>query len=415
MRLLAAHTLVCSSDQVHPGGGILIRDGRVQSIARSRAAVRRLARDNAVTITELGEGVLAPGTINAHAHLELSALAGRVPFDGSFKRWVVCLLKMRAATSRPVAESALQAATDAALASGTTTIGDIDSCGMSRRLGRHPIRLTLFREVLDGGDKGRSRAAAKAVARALPKRQCMVEGLSPHAPYSISEELTHILARVARMRRLPMAIHWAETEAEGDWMLRGEGDLQGLCQASPRRSGLDHLERAGLLGEATALIHGNHPARGEVARIARSGASLVHCPGSHAFFGRAAFPLERYRKAGVSVALGTDSAASNDGLDMRREMRIFRQRHPKIRPAEVFAMGTANGARALGQATQLGSLRAGSIADLCLYESQSVANEDGLFDALTSAQPGVLATWIAGRCRFQSSELGRTGSSVRPA
>ena len=81
------------------------------------------------------------------------------------------------------------------------------------------------------------------------------------------------------------------------------------------------------VGPRTTLVHGNHPARGEPARIAASGAVLVHCPGTHAYFDREPFPWSRYRRAGVSLALGTDSLASNDELDMFREMDMTAKLH----------------------------------------------------------------------------------------
>ena len=98
--------------------------------------------------------------------------------------------------------------------------------------------------------------------------------------------------------------------------------------------GLDRIEAAGLLGRRTSLVHGNYPSSGELPRIARSGATVVHCPGSHAFFRREPFPLARYRRAGVPIALGTDSAASNGSLDMRREMALLRRAHAGLAPAE---------------------------------------------------------------------------------
>ena len=100
-----------------------------------------------------------------------------------------------------------------------------------------------------------------------------------------------------------------------------------------KRRAIRALERAGLLGSRTALIHANWPGPGEVERVAAAGAMVVHCPGSHAFFDRAPFPLDRYRAAGIPVALGTDSAASNAALDMRREMRLLRNSR-RIEPRE---------------------------------------------------------------------------------
>ena len=158
-------------------------------------------------------------------------------------------------------------------------------------------------------------------------------------------------------------MHWAETQAELDWMANGSGEFQAPLGTSPHRSGLDLLEAAGLLGSSTSLVHGNLPARGEIERIAAHGASLIHCPGTHAFFGRGSFPLARYQRAGVNLALGTDSLASNESLDLTLEGRRLLEREPSLSPAQVLGMATEGGARALSLEGRVGSLEPGFFAD----------------------------------------------------
>ena len=159
---------------------------------------------------------------------------------------------------------------------------------------------------------------------------------------------------------------------------------------------LDLIEEAGLLGPRTALVHGNLPAPGEPERLAATGTSLVHCPGTHRFFGRDPFPLEEYRRAGVNLALGTDSLASNTALDMRREMALLRQAQPGLAPAEVWLMATRGGARALDLQGQVGCLTPGARADLVLFGTES-GQADSILDELTAACPPVSRLFLAGR------------------
>lgn len=195
---------------------------------------------------------------------------------------------------------------------------------------------------------------------------------------------------------LPVTIHWSETSEELEWMHAGRGELAGLVRHSPRRTGLDLIEASGLLGPATSLVHGNHPERGEAVRIQRAGATVVHCPGSHAFFGRDPFPFRHYRQRGVRVALGTDSSASNDELDMRREMALLLRATPWLDPREVFAMATVHGAHALGLAGEVGRLERGTRADLCHFRVSAVETKACL-EELTAAIPEVGGVWIGGR------------------
>jgi cytosine/adenosine deaminase-related metal-dependent hydrolase len=121
----------------------------------------------------------------------------------------------------------------------------------------------------------------------------------------------------------------------------------------------------------------------------------VHCPGSHAFFGRAPFPLERYRRAGVALALGTDSLASNADLDLRREMALLRASHPGLAPARVWELATEGGARALGLARAVGRLAPGAFADVAVFACAARTPRAAL-EELTAGLPEVQAVVLGG-------------------
>lgn len=353
-----------------------------------------MARHADATIVDLGDSLLAPGLVNAHAHLELSALDP--VSDRSFRGWVDALIAIRRGTSPQDLEAGALAGANRMLETGTTLVGDIDSTGTGMAALRAlPLRARVYREVLDAGEAARSGAALKSVADRLELPGWLAEGLSPHAPYTVSPELFRGLAELVRRRDCPIAVHWAETPEETEWMLHARGALGGLVQHSPRRSGLDLLDDAGLLGERTSLIHGNEATVEEIARIAAAGATCVHCPGSHAYFARPPFPLMAYRSAGVSIALGTDSAASNRDLDMRRELGLLRAAHPELSGEEAWGMATINGARALGIPGVTGALHVGSLADFGSYAAPSRA--EGCFDALTQEGTALRGSWIGGK------------------
>lgn len=394
-QVLVAPAILVDDERLVLDGGLLCVGGAVRRVLPSPAAVRRAARS--ARLVDAGDVLLSPGLVNAHAHLELSGLAGRMPRGGAFGPWVARLLALRAERGRRGLERDARAGALRALGRGTTLLGDVDTSGGSERgLTRPPLRLTLFRELLDANDPARTRAALARVARALPARDRLGEGLCAHAPYSASPPLLARLGRLVRSRRAPFSTHWSETAAELAWLADGSGPLASMLGTSPRRSGLDLLEDAGLLGPSTTLVHGNLPARGEPARLARHGVTLVHCPGSHAWFERPDFPLQRYLRAGVRLALGTDSLASNEDLDMAREMALARARHPQLSAARTWRMATLAGARALGFEGRAGALAPGAWADVVAWSSAARTRARAL-EELTTGNAGCERVWIGGR------------------
>jgi len=400
--LLAPRALLLDPESWVEGGGVLVREGEIRGIYRSRGALRR-ACDSSVRRIELEDLVLGPGLLDAHVHLDLSALHGKVPARGGFVAWLRRVVRARRELSVAEVRAGARAASRELLRGGTTALGDIDASGVVGRMSVGPgPRRIVYREILDAGSPERTASALAHVRRPLAVRPLLVEGLSPHAPYTTSSELLRGAGSLARRRRLPLSIHWAETAEEQAWMERGTGPFARILSHSPRTPGLELLARAGLLGRRTSLVHGNFPGRGDPERLATVGVTLVHCPGTHAFFARPPFPLQRYRRAGVPLALGTDSAASNAGLDMRREMALLRRAFPGLDPREVYAMATLGAARALGLAGRAGCIRRGAPGDLVAWGldaggARGVRPQLAALEQITAGSPPAVRVWVAGR------------------
>jgi cytosine/adenosine deaminase-related metal-dependent hydrolase len=298
------------------------------------------------------------------------------------------------------------------LACGTTAIGDI--VGGADYNTSYPIRpvpsCLLFFEVI-----GFSLARADSVLNSLAGRLDAVLvspatslGISPHAPYTVSPFLLNQLVALARQRQLPLAMHLAESADELGLLRNGTGPFQELLDERsmwdphviPRGSGpLDYLR---LLAEVprSLVVHGNYLATDEHAFLAAHAdrMSLVYCPRTHAYFGHPPYPLAKLLAAGVRVALGTDSRASNPDLDLLAEMRQAAQAHPTVDPLAILQMGTLNGAWALGRHGDLGSLTPGKRADLVaipLPDDASGTPRD-LLSGLLAASTGPRRIWQRG-------------------
>ncbi|MFH0944219.1 MAG: amidohydrolase family protein [Planctomycetota bacterium] len=359
-----------------------------------------------------------PGLRNAHCHLDLSEV-GRPPGSGEgFARWVLGLVERRRGLDRRALAGAARVGASEALSTGTTAIADIDSTGASfQAVAESGLKGIGFFECLSSGGADaqvRSAEAWLAAVQAGPRQAAFRPGLSPHSPYSCSAELYQRLARLAKKEGLLLTTHIAETREELDFLLAGGGDLRTLLKrlgavppfdSPPGVPPIQYLDRLGCLGPGTLLAHANYPAEGDMDLLARSGATVVYCPRSHAFFCHEEHPVARYLEAGVNVALGTDSLASNTTLSMFDEMAFLRRARPDLSSAGVFDLATRSGAPLLDGGS--GLLEPGQPADMVLVRSDSglPASLAEALDQLTSGLVKVLATLVSGRICHVSNEL----------
>jgi cytosine/adenosine deaminase-related metal-dependent hydrolase len=397
-RLVRARWLVVDDEHVVRGGALVVAHDRIEEVLLHHGARPARPCDEVV---DLGDAVLTAGLVDAHAHLELTELCGRVARGADFPSWIRALIAARAGLdeSRSVARGL-----ELLAESGTVAIGDVantwcEAGGAFDQAARSNAPLVVVhREVLDAGDEARGSAAAeRAAALAARPSAPWRAGLSPHAPYTTLDSTLARCATIAREHDLPVQIHWAETAEEEEWLAGRSGPFDALLGPPRVRAPLlERLERSGLLGPRTVLVHGNHAHGAAPARLAASGLTLVHCPGTHRFFERAPFPFERWLSAGVTLALGTDSLASNSALDMRRELALAARAAPQV-PARVWwRMATRNGARALGVDDVVGVLAAGRPFTAAAFAT-AARDEEQLFRELVRDEPPLVAAWVAGR------------------
>ena len=149
-----------------------------------------------------------------------------------------------------------------------------------------------------------------------------------------------------------------------------------------RHTPVELAQEYGLLNARLLIVHGNYLTAKDIVSIGVSGASVVHCPRSHDYFGHAKFRYEELVKAGANVCLGTDSLASsrkerggNPTLNLWDEMRLFSKTYPAISPREIFEMVTLVPAAALGKRQDAGALQTKALAD-CVALSYSGPVQD---------------------------------------
>lgn len=376
----ARWVLPVTAAPIRDGAVVVDRNGVIAAVGPAAAMpVPAGARE-----TDLGEAALLPGLVNAHVHLELSFLRGLLE-DLPFTEWIPALLAARRETGLGEEEyfAAARWSLVEALAAGVTTVGATeDSAAGMRALRETGQRGVIYREAFGPAPGQCEDAVARLREQVAAMRETETDlvraGVSPHAPYTVADPLFRAVARLALEENLPVAVHIAESQAESDLVVRGVGVFadrlraRGIAVAPRARSPIELLEGLGVLEARPLLIHCVRIDGADIERIAGSGSAVVHCPIANARLGHGVAPIGDLLAAGVRVALGSDSVASNNRIDMLEEARaaqLFRRalaRDPAALPAaELLRMATLDGARSLGLDDRVGSLEAGKDADLC--------------------------------------------------
>jgi cytosine/adenosine deaminase-related metal-dependent hydrolase len=354
-------------------------------------------------IQDLGDVALLPGFVNAHTHLEFSHLTGPLGRAGMpLIEWLPLAISERQNRGHSAADSIALGLHESLLA-GTAAIGEIATAEASAHAADHEVDLTPFLEVI-----GFSRARAASAYAAINERLAAAGrlphgiGISPHAPYTVSPELLTKLLELARARDLPVAMHLAESPEELELLSTGTGPF---CDLLERRSmwdpaaipvGSRPLDYLRMLADAprSLIVHGNYLDRAEHEFLAAHAdrMTLVYCPRTHAYFDHPPYPLALALAAGVRVALGTDSRASNPDLSVFNEARHVARHHKSVAPESILRMATLDGAVALGLENECGSIKPGKLANLVALPMRT----DSLAEALAgTAKPTTI--WLRGR------------------
>lgn len=379
--VLRARHLLPGTEGAIENGWLLVERGRIRAIGRGRPAPARPARH----VIDLGDAIILPGLVNAHTHLEFSSLAAPLDAAGGLPGWIrriVSLRRGRAEGSTLDAAgdvpAAIRAGCAESAAAGVTAIGEIATDFVPEVIAAYASagpRLRVFREAIglaaDGGPGSRRLAADldRLVGRGL------AAGISPHAPYTVAAPLAARLTREIARRRLPVAMHVAESRAESQLLRDSSGDFRVLLDefaawpqdASPRLfSAADWISRLARAPRGI-VVHGTHLPDDEtaLARLARhrDRLAVVVCPRTTRALSGVLPPVAAFRAAGIRVAIGTDGRGSNPDLSVLAECRTLVDAG-LARPAEALAMATRDAAWALLLERTSGRIAIGRPADL---------------------------------------------------
>lgn len=365
-----------------PGGAVAVQDGSILAVGPATELVLRFGQPTA----DYPGCAILPGFVNAHTHLELThfpawRLRGGLDYHPHrFVDWIVQMVKVRRGVTVEETHLSLKAGIAACLRSGTTCVGDIvttpellaayDGSLLAGRLYLELIGqdLTLFESRL-----------RKALLAALALNGTQRAGLSPHAPYTLSEAVLPGIAAAAQQHKLPLSLHLAESADEDTVLFDSTGPLAdelyplvGWSNFLPpprRTTPARFFDAAGLLGSTTLAVHCVQVTPADAALLKRRDVTICLCPRSNERLAVGHAPVHLFKKLGIPLCIGTDSLASNDSLSLWDELRFALDAYRgELTPEELLQMATAGGAAGLGLGGQVGSLTAGRRADFQVVE-----------------------------------------------
>jgi 5-methylthioadenosine/S-adenosylhomocysteine deaminase len=371
-------------------------------------------------VVELPGHALLPGLVNCHGHAAMSLLRGYAD-DQPLMPWLEQHIwpAERAHVSEQFVGDGTELAIAEMIRSGTTTFSDMyffpNVCAATaQRLGmRCQITFPIFDFPTAWGLDADDYISKGLALRDDFKHSPLVTVVfGPHAPYTVCEDNLAKIATLAAELDAPVHIHLHETAGEV---------LLAVEQMGERP--LDTLHRLGLLGPRTQCVHMTDLGDQDIALLAATGAHVVHCPQSNMKLASGTCRISELLAKGVNVALGTDSAASNNDLNMFGEMQaaaLLAKLHARdataLPAAATLAMATINGARALGLDDRIGSLEVGKQADLIAVDLRGPETQplyhplSQLVYACNGSQ--VSHSWIAGELVMAQRELTRIDLSA---
>ncbi|MBA3679877.1 MAG: amidohydrolase family protein [Bacteroidetes bacterium] len=332
---------------------------------------------------EFFDGIITPGFVNAHCHLELSHLKGKISKHTGipgFGKQVIMQRMTGGFTKEHIHEKAFEA--DAEMwKKGIVAVGDISNADDSFKTKQNSkIKYHTFVEILGLNPANENMMFELGLPFLNLLQSLGLNGsLAPHAPYSTSLELIKRIAKYDRENNLPLSIHNQETEEETKFFLGKQNDFKGLYEflkadiswfKAPRVSSLEYYLKA-FQDQKIVLVHNTFSTKEDIEMAANKNCFFCFCPNANLYIESKLPDYTLFKEHVNTLCLGTDSLASNDDLDLIAEANVILKNSNTFSVEVILQMMTFNNASAINLENEFGSLIPGKNAGLNLVEIEN--------------------------------------------
>ena len=408
--LISADTILPISQDPLNDHALVIEDGKIKDIG---PAVNLKKNYKGIKEINLGEGILLPGFINAHTHLELGWIQKKIGGFKGFTQWLQQIIRAkREGISDLDLEDSVARGIQTQIHSGVTTVGEISSYGGIDIpiLKKSGLRVVLFREAVDSKEDTMD-------FEHLEQSELFEERLFPHAPYSCNPKLLDRAVKSHKKNKVPMGIHLAESKDEIEFVNRKANSFEDEIfplidkQSFKRKQAstpFEYLKNMGFFDKnKVTTIHMVQVNRDEILDLEKLNIGIVLCPRSNLFLQVGVPPLKEY--AGLKrVGLGTDGLSSNYNLNFFEEIRelhlLWSDALGKEASQETVYAATLGGARALFMEDKIGSIEIGKEADLIFLSSTGKAKNPYL-EVVSSTGNNLDLLMVRGEILYSSDSI----------
>jgi cytosine/adenosine deaminase-related metal-dependent hydrolase len=380
MKVYEAEWILPVTTKPIKNGAVVIKNGKIFDFGKSQEIKSKYNAE----LVSFKNSIIIPGLVNTHSHIELSALKGKIDRQTNFVEWLKSVVIKRQELLEEEITSCIKKAIEEISLSGTIAIGDVTNYGLSLNyLLEKKLWGTGFIEVIgfknDIADEIFENV--KKLKDKFNKNDKLNIVITPHATYSVSEKL---FQKINKLKQKVKSVHLSESIEEIEFLKSGGGRIFDFLKwrgaydekwILPKKSPVKYLNGINFLDKNTIAVHCTNIDDEDIEVLKNNEVNICTCPGSNEKLGVGTAPVEKFLRAGINVAIGTDSLASNDDLNLFNEMKFFKKTHPAINDEIILKIATINGAKALKLNDKIGSIEKDKFAELiCLEFEKPIKN-----------------------------------------